>query len=443
MVSFDVESLFTNVPIDAAVQTALQKLEDDASLADRTTLTPAQIADLLNFVLRSTYFQYNGSIYEQLEGAAMGSPVSAVIANVYMESSEQQATFTSASKPRIWKRYVDDTFTILDRGNVDSFLQHLNNQQPSIRFTMETENDYKLAFLDTAVSRESGGRLTTNVNRKPTHSDQYVAYDSHHPQSVKHGIVKCLYERAKRLVTKHYVISKEKNTCLLFLSLMVTLFLSCRKSPRPGNRVALLSPRSKSTEVSHYVKGLSEQLRGCLQQQGIRAVFKSETTLRSHLVRPKDAVEPTKQDGVVYRIPCECGKVYIGETGRSMQDRIKEHKRYIRLARTQTSAVSEHANDTGHNPLWNEVKFIDRDPHWYTRRVKEAIHIRHHPNNINRDSEIQIPEAWMPTIKKHNNRRTVRQRTAEGTTHQKNEDRNAPITASENQPSQRSILLKR
>ena len=72
----------------------------------------------------------------------MGNPVSAVIANLYMESFEQQAITASAYKPRIWKRNVDDTFTILDRGNVDSFLQHLNNQQPSIRFTMETENDF-------------------------------------------------------------------------------------------------------------------------------------------------------------------------------------------------------------------------------------------------------------------------------------------------------------
>ena len=182
MVSFDVESLFTNVRIDTDVQTALQKPEDDPSLADRKTLTPAQIADLLNFVLRSTYFQYNGSIYKQLEGAAMGSPVSAVIANLHMESFEQLAITTSAYKPRIWKCYVDDTFTILERGNVDSFLQHLNNQQPSIRFTMETENDYKLAFLDTAVSRERDGRLTTSVYRKPTHTEQYLAYDSHHPQ---------------------------------------------------------------------------------------------------------------------------------------------------------------------------------------------------------------------------------------------------------------------
>ena len=49
-----------------------------------------------------------------------------------MESFEEQAITTSSYKPTIWKRYVDDTFTILDRGNVDDFLQHLNNQQPSI-----------------------------------------------------------------------------------------------------------------------------------------------------------------------------------------------------------------------------------------------------------------------------------------------------------------------
>ena len=72
MVSFDVESLFTNVPIDAAVQAALQNLENDPSLADRSTPTPVQITDLLTIVLRSTYFQYNGLIYEQKDGAAMG-----------------------------------------------------------------------------------------------------------------------------------------------------------------------------------------------------------------------------------------------------------------------------------------------------------------------------------------------------------------------------------
>ena len=72
---------------------------------------------------------------------------------------------------------------------------------------------------------------------------------------------------------------------------------------------------------------------------------------------------------------------------------------------------------------------IYRYPHWYTRRVKEAIHIRLHPNNTNRDGGINIPEAWIPTIKQHNNRFM---RTNEGTPYNNrnnNEDRNAPITA--------------
>ena len=138
---------------------------------------------------------------------------------------------------------MDDTFTILDRENVDDFLQHLNNQQPSIRFTMETEKDNKLAFLDTAVLREPDGRLTTSVYRKPTHTDQYLAYDSHHPQSVKRGIVKCLYERAKRRKEK-----KEKRHLHLFWFLMVILFLSCRNLPRPENQTTV--PNTKEFQAT-------------------------------------------------------------------------------------------------------------------------------------------------------------------------------------------------
>ena len=224
------------------------------------------------------------------------------------------------------------------------------------------------------------------------------------------GIVKCLYDRAKHLITKPSVISKEKkhlSSVLVSNGYPSSFIRKLTKTTRP---TANNEPTQefKSTAVLPYIKGVSEVLRRCLQQQGVRTVFKSDTTLRSYLVRPKDALEPDKQEGVVYKIPCECGKVYIGETGRAMKDRIKEHDRDIRLAHTQTSAVSEHANKTGHFPLWNQVKFIDRDPHRYTLRVKEAIHIRLHSNNINRDSGIEIPEAWIPTIRKHNSRSTRR-----------------------------------
>ena len=76
----------------------------------------------------------------------MGSPVSAVIANLYMEEFEERAIATATYKPKIWKRYVDDTFTVLGKDYVDGFLQHLNSQQPTIRFTMEIEKDNTIPF---------------------------------------------------------------------------------------------------------------------------------------------------------------------------------------------------------------------------------------------------------------------------------------------------------
>ena len=91
----------------------------------------------------------------------------------------------------------------------------------------------------------------------------------------------------------------------------------------------------KSRAVLPYVQGVPEPLHRCLEQQGIRTVFKSDTALRSHLLRPMDTVDPAKKDGLVYRIPCDCGKVYIGETGRPTQERTTELDKNMQPIRTQ------------------------------------------------------------------------------------------------------------
>jgi len=403
MVSFDVVSLFTNVPIEGACSAALQRLQSDSNLSTRTSLSPEQLTQLLEFVLRSTYFLYKGSYYEQTEGAAMGSPVSAVVANLYMESFEEEALDTCplSSIPRVWKRYVDDTFIIVASSQTDNLLKHMNSRQPSIQFTSEVECDGKIAFLDTLVHRHENHRLSTSVYRKPTHTDQYIAFDSHHPTSVKRGLVKCLFDRASRIVTSPQQPSKERTRVRNALSLngYPRRFVQNTKKNESEPR----DPKVyKSFVVLPYIDGVSPQLRRRLESHGIRTVFRSDTTLRQQLTRPKDPIPQHRRDGVVYNIPCKgCNRSYIGETARPISERITEHKRDVRLRRTDSSAVAEHAWENQHQPDWDGVQCISQERHWYTRRVKEAINIRLKPDNFNRDNGIDIPEFWIRTIRRH------------------------------------------
>ena len=100
-------------------------------------------------------------------------------------------------QPKVWKRYVDDTFVIWQHGSPSkqSFLEHLNNQRDSIKFTMEEEQDNRIAFLDVLVQRE-GLKMSSLVYRKATHTDRYLNFNSHHHPKVLAGVVKCLKNRA-------------------------------------------------------------------------------------------------------------------------------------------------------------------------------------------------------------------------------------------------------
>ena len=84
LTSCDVTALFTSVPIDPALKTIKDLLEKDERLQDRTVLSVQNITDLLVFCLNNTYFSFQNEFYEQVEGAAMGSPVSPTVANLYM-----------------------------------------------------------------------------------------------------------------------------------------------------------------------------------------------------------------------------------------------------------------------------------------------------------------------------------------------------------------------
>ena len=143
-----------------------------------------------------------------------------------------------------------------------AFLPHLNSQQPSIRFTMEIEKDNTIPFRDTTVTRDPDGLLTTTFYRKPTHTDQYLTYDSHYPQSVKRGIVYCLEDRAKHLTRKPSVISEEKkhlSSVLVSNGYPSSYVWKLAKTTRvTANKES--AQEFKSTAILPYIKGVSEVL---------------------------------------------------------------------------------------------------------------------------------------------------------------------------------------
>ena len=139
--SYDVSALFTSVPIDPALNVIKDLLVKDNTLKERTVMEVEDIILLLEFCLKNTYFSFQGQFYEQVEGAAMGSPVSPIVANLYMEYLEQKALSTAPNPPKFWGRYVDDTLVIHKEANKQSFLQHINSVDPAIRFTVEDNKE--------------------------------------------------------------------------------------------------------------------------------------------------------------------------------------------------------------------------------------------------------------------------------------------------------------
>ena len=123
---------------------------------------------------------WNDEYYEQTDGAAMGNPLSPIVVNIYMEFFEEMALQSAMVKPKMWLRYVDDTFVIWsgDKEELSMFQQHLNSLRPSIQFTMEGESDGQLPFLDVLVKKEDGRLITSlhPLHLRPSPQDKGWSY---------------------------------------------------------------------------------------------------------------------------------------------------------------------------------------------------------------------------------------------------------------------------
>ena len=156
---------------------------------------------LLEICLKVSYFQFRGEFYELEDGLAMGSPISAVVANIYMSAWEESALASfRGRKQKVWWRFVNDIFSVVKRTPVRMLLEHLNTQHPSTQVTLQLEEGQVGPFVDLNVRRQAS-HLETTVYRQQTHTKHYLQFDSHHPMAAKKSVVSSLLHLVQYIST--------------------------------------------------------------------------------------------------------------------------------------------------------------------------------------------------------------------------------------------------
>ena len=193
LVSMDVTSLYTNIPQEEGIATVCNAYE---TFHKNSPPIPTHfIREMLELILKENSFKFNGKHYLQTHGTAMGTKVAVAFANIFMSVIETEIILHSSIKPLVWKRYIDDIFSLwnIDRKDIDLFLEQANNYHPTIKFTAEI-SDTEITYLDTCVykgerfKRES--ILDVRTHFKPTESFQYTEFSSCHPPGVWKGFIK-------------------------------------------------------------------------------------------------------------------------------------------------------------------------------------------------------------------------------------------------------------
>ena len=392
LVSFDVTALFTKVPVDKSLDIILERLEADTTLSSRTKLKAVQVRDLLRTCLKTTYFQYDGVIYTQVEGAAMGSPVSPIVANLFMEWFEEAALRTFRYEITVWKRYVDDTIVALCDSLIDLLSEHINSIDPAIQFTREEEDNKTIPMLDTLVRRTDERRLTFSVYRKPTHTDQYLQFASNQPLQHKLGVIRTLYHRCQVLCTEEDSKLNEIEHLKKVLSVSGYTKQAWRQAtadrvPTLRNTHTATDTRTKGSVLLPFVGPVTEAIARNIRKAGVTTHIRPFNTIRGRLVHPKDQLDRLDQAGVVYKISCnDCDATYVGETERKLNTRFKEHHR-------SSSPVGQHMELRRHSVDEESVSVLHRETDWYRRGVAEAIFVQQESPCLNRGRERHILPA--------------------------------------------------
>ena len=394
LVSFDVISLFTNVPIDLVVRIVEEEWD---RIAVVTTMPRALFVRLLSFVFDNTYFSYDGCFYRQIFGTPMGSIISPILAEITMNYLLRKVIpALDFDFGFIWQ-YVDDIIAALPIEKIEDTLVAFNSFNDNIKFTVERESGGSIPFLDVRVFRDVDGRIFLDWYRKPTSSDRYIHRWSAHPTTYKVNTMLGLKSRVMRLSHPSFHI---KN-----LKLLKEIFTENKYDRRLVNRILFNTPLQNTQPVRlpanvetqeirpfmtlPMIEDLTPSLRRLFADLPVRIAITSNKRVSSLFTNTKDRTPLINRCNLVYRVPClGCQSVYIGMTGQRLRARIAQHERDVTNNREST-ALAAHVQQSGHAMDYEGVTVLASERTYGKRAFKEMCYIKGNMNTLNYVTDLE------------------------------------------------------
>lgn len=393
MVSFDVTALYPSIQLNKCM-TILKKWLIWCKLS---TETIEEYLKLTELCMRQNSFRFNNKFFKQIDGTAMGNPLSGFLANLFMNDLETTASNTFEYFPRVWKRYVDDVFAVFDtKYNLEKFHLRLNHLSPTIKFTYEIEDKGVLPFLDIRIIRKNS-KFEFDIYRKKTHTDRYITSDSHHTFQHKNAAFNSMIHRLNTFPLEPDAYEKElqyiKNIAASngYNEILVDNINKKHRNKVAKQMKTTLTPIEKSETKKWskitYHPPFSNKIKNILKEHEFKVTVKTNKTLKNVLHNTKDKVEMQDKSGV-YEITCnDCPTTskYLGQTRRKVQTRVLEHARYTKHKQPEKSAVAEHILETGHsfeNTTYRLLKSVNK---LQELDVWESYFIQNSKDLINRE----------------------------------------------------------
>ena len=389
MASFDIKSLFTNIPLSETIDICIESSKDSLPRG----LTISEFRSMLELAVKESMFVFNDKLYQQVDGVAMGSPLGPTLANTFLCFWENRwlDECPSEFKPILYRRYVDDCFLLFkDKSHVPNFLQYLNNKHPNISYTVELENNNSLAFLDVLITRNND-RFSTTVYRKDTFTGLGLNFFSYVPSIYKINSVKTLLFRAYHLSSSWLNFDAEISKLrkyfndngypkYLFDNLLNKFLQLCFNPIIKGETKEVRYIKLNFQGHYSYVvrKQLSTMLRDIIPDVSFRFVFTNNHTIGSFF-NIKDRLPDLLCSNIVYLFQCpSCSAGYVGSTTRNLTIRISEHRgisfRTNRMISNPSySMIREHSLSKDHRFREENFKIVYRARNIRELRTAESL----------------------------------------------------------------------